>query len=133
MNETQLCGGCGKPVPPAQGRQAGLTWWCDEEVCQRRKRHRRYAATLAARGLPAPRPTQTCTRCGGEFRPQADGPVISGLCSRGSCRRERNARDALVRQRAMSRLAREFPERMAVLVADEVASLPPVRRVGEAA
>lgn len=122
-----------RPCAASCGRLIARGRYCQAADCQKARRHHRYVAALTARGLPAPRPCATCERCGGEYRPQADAPLIAGLCSRGPCKRERNARAALARQRAMARLAREYPERTAALVADEVALLPPVRRADEAA
>lgn len=122
-----------RPCAASCGRLITRGRYCQSDDCQKIRRHHRYVAALTARGLPAPRPRATCGRCGGEYQPQTDDPLIAGLCSRGPCRKERNRRSSLARQRALYELARENPERMAVLVAVQVAALPPVRRAGEAA
>ncbi|MEX5711900.1 hypothetical protein AB1484_27295 [Parafrankia sp. FMc6] len=121
-----------RPCAASCGRQVARGRYCQAADCQKTRRHHRYVAGLTARGLPAPRPRAACGRCGGEYQPQADDPVIAGICSRGPCRRERNARSSLARQRALAHLAREYPERMAALIVEEAALLPPVRRAGDA-
>lgn len=128
IDEYQPCGACKRPVKRTRGRRPGQTWWHRNDDCQALKRRGKYASTRERQGLPAPtspiQPARTCTHCGGEYRPRKESPLIDGVCSRTpECRREYRRRDALIRQRAMLRLAGEHPDRYAELLLEEAAQL----------
>jgi hypothetical protein len=121
VNAPQPCGACGKPVPSGRGRAPGETWWHSSVACRASRDHARYASRLRAAGQPEPRPASTCQRCGRPYRPQLTDPLIPGICSQPACRAERALLYGRVRIRALGRLAREHPDRMRELVAEEAA------------
>lgn len=129
MSPSKLCGGdtgygCGKAVPPEQGRRSGLTWWHPSALCQAEYRRARYARLRARQGMTSP--LVTCTHCGRRYSRRQANPAVGPFCERLACARERARRYQLARTRALARLAAEHPERIAELFAEEAARVAPL-------
>jgi hypothetical protein len=128
VNAPQPCGGdtghgCGKPVSSAPGRHPGRPWWHQSAACQAGRRHVQYARLREQAGLRPPLPTVICQGCGRPYQPKHADPVVGPFCGRPRCDRERMRRYRLAQGRALRRLADEYPERMAELLAEEAARI----------